>query len=173
MTLPVPVSFGKFDTFYQGLNMDRMEERGWWSESAMRLRAHRYRGDSTVEARRRRRIVRNRQGLGLAAEASVEANLEESFNDASTSSGEGPPEGYVAPSVVSEADLLPSTGTTEGIFFRDDVAVAVNIRVKAAAINMASEGDDVPPTGGSPRCNRAASATALLFAESGPPPPWR
>ena len=89
-TLPVPVSFGKFDTFYQGLNMDRMEERGWWSELAMQLRAQRYRGDSTVKARRRRRIVRNRQGLGQVAEASAEVDLEESFNNASTSSGRDP-----------------------------------------------------------------------------------
>ena len=106
----LPVLFGKFDTFYQGLNMDRREERGWWSKSAMQLRAQRYRGDSTVEARRRRRIVRNQQGLGQAAEASVEAELEESFNDAATLSREGPPEGYVAPLIVSKVDLLPSTG---------------------------------------------------------------
>ena len=122
----LPVLFGKFDTFYQGLNVDRMEERGWWSESAMQLRAQRYRGDSTVKARRRRRIVRNRQGLGQVAEASAEADLEERFNNASTSSGEGPPKGYVAPSVFGKADLLPSTGTAEEIFFRDDIAIAIN-----------------------------------------------
>ena len=117
MTLPVPVSFGKFDTFYQGLNMDRMEERGWWSESAMRLRAHRYRGDSTVEARRRRRIVRNRQGLGLGAETGVEAELEENFDNTPTLSREGPLEGNIALPAVREENLLPLTGTAKGIFF--------------------------------------------------------
>ena len=56
--------------------MDREEKREQRFQSAMRLRTYRYRGGGTVKARRRKRTVHNRQGLGPGAEAGREVELE-------------------------------------------------------------------------------------------------
>ena len=69
-------------------------------------------------------------------------------------------------SVVNEANLQPSKSMAEGIF-RDNITVAINVRVKTAAIDATGEGYDVS------RCGGAVPATALSFAESGPPPACR
>ena len=114
--------------------------------------------------------MRNRQGVRPGMKAHAEAELEESLDNESTSSREGPPEGNIALTAVSKANLLLSTSTDKGIFFWDNTIVAINVKVKAAAIDTVGKGGDVPPTGGSPCCNRAAPAMALFFAEAGPPP---
>ena len=109
--------------------------------------------------------MRNRQQLIPGMKADVEAELEESLDNASTSSREGPPEGNIALIAVSKANLLPLTGTYKGIFFWDNTIVAINVNVKATAIDTVGKGGNVPPTGESPCCNRAVPAMALFFLQ--------
>ena len=99
--------------------------------------------------------------------ADAEAELEKSQDNASTSSREGPPEGNIALTAVSKANLLLLTSTDKGIFFWDNTIVAINVKIKAAAIDTVGKGGNVPPTGGSPCCNRAAPAMALFLQRLG------
>ena len=103
----LPVSFG--------MNMDRMEERGRWSESAMRpLRRRGGRRRGRAGGKSRQRINLERRGTPVGRRHAVMG--------------------------------------------------------KAAAINAAGKGDDVPPIEGSPPCNGAALVTALSFTKNGQEP---
>ena len=103
--------------------------------------------------------MRNRQGVRPGMKAHAEAELEESLDNASTSSREGPPEGNIALTAVSKANLLLLTSTDKGIFFWDNTIVAINVKVKDGWVPLLQQGR---PSNGPVFCRDWAASTVEI-----------